>query len=177
MAAQLDRRPGDLERCCHVGVALLLFALGWFGRRKPASAPDWFTAHPVPWSGFTSPNSRPMPPRHGRAVTGPPTPKLNLPVDASGTPLPAPRAPGNGRRSNAPHRSLSGYTRRYGVISRARGATCPGFLNGGTWNDRSRLCQSNDSIAGGAGRAIIDAKFKAALLRFSARQYQRLLAL
>ena len=98
---------GDLEKCCHAGGALLLFALGWFRRRKPPTAPDWFTAHPVPSSGFTSRNSRPMPPRHGRAVTGPPTPKLNLPGIASGTPLPAPRGPGSGRCSNAPYRSSS----------------------------------------------------------------------
>jgi len=79
MVAELDRENGDLKECCHAGVALLLFALGWLRRRKPASAPDSFTAHPVPLSGFTSPNSRRMPPRHGRGVTAPPRPKSKLP--------------------------------------------------------------------------------------------------
>src|SRR6266478_530781 len=102
MVAELDRQTGDFEKCCHAGVALLLFALDWLRRRKPASAPDWFTAHPVPLSGFTSPNSRPMPPRRGRGVTGPPRPKSRLPSVASGRPLPEPRGPDNGRCSNAP---------------------------------------------------------------------------
>src|SRR6266478_4873293 len=63
MVAELDRENGDLKECCHAGDALLLFALGWLRRRKPPSAPGWFTAHPVPLSGFTSPNSRQVPPR------------------------------------------------------------------------------------------------------------------
>ena len=103
MAAQLDLpTKGNYKKCCHAGDALLLFALGWFRRRKPPGAPDSFTAHPVPLSGFTSPNSRRMQPRPGRGVTGPPKPKSKLPGVASGTSLPAPRGPGSGRCSNAP---------------------------------------------------------------------------
>ena len=108
---------GDLKKCCHAGDALLLFALGWFRRRKPPSAPDSFTAHPVPLSGFTSPNSRRMPPRPGRGVTGPPRPKSKLPGVALRRPLPELRGPGSGRCSNAPHRSSSGCTRKYSVIA------------------------------------------------------------
>jgi hypothetical protein len=109
MVAQLDPgTKGIYKKCCHAGDALLPFALGWLRRRKPPSAPALFTAHPVPLSGFTSPNSRRTPPRHGRGVTGPPRPKSRLPSVASGTRLPEPRGPGNGRCSNAPHRSSSG---------------------------------------------------------------------
>jgi hypothetical protein len=108
MVALLDRgQTGDFEKCCHAGGALLLFALGWLRRRKPPSAPGSFTAHPVPLSGSTSPNSRPMPPRHGRGATEPPRPKSKLPSAASGTGRPAPRGPDSGRCSNAPHLSSS----------------------------------------------------------------------
>ena len=103
MAAQLDLpTKGNYKKCCHAGDALLLFALGWPRRRKPPNAPDSFTAHPVPLSGFTSPNSRRMQPRPGRGVTGPPRPKSKLPGVALRRPLPAPRGPGSGRCSNAP---------------------------------------------------------------------------
>jgi len=137
MAAQLDGNKGDLEKCCHAGDALLPFASGLLRRRKPASAPDWFTAHPVPSSGFTSPNSRPMPPRHGRAVTGPPRPKSRLPGAASGTRLPEPRAPGSGRCSNAPHRRT--------LQRPLRAQAMPLGLGAGNGPDPPALCQSKFS--------------------------------
>src|ERR1700694_106736 len=96
----LDKR--GFEKCCHAGDALLLFALGWLRTRKPPSTPDSFTAHPVPLSGFTSPNSRRLPPRHGRGVTGPPTPRSKRRGVVSKARLPKPRRPLIGERSNAP---------------------------------------------------------------------------
>jgi hypothetical protein len=39
------------------------------------------------------------------------------------------------------------------------------------WSEpESSLCTSKDAVAGTAGRAIIDAKFKAGLFQFDARQ-------
>jgi hypothetical protein len=63
------------SKCCYVGYALRPFALGWRRARKPPGTGDWFTAHPVPSSGFMSPGFRNPPQRCGREATAPPTPR------------------------------------------------------------------------------------------------------
>jgi hypothetical protein len=90
---------GDRE-CCHVGDALLSFALRWFRGRKLPSARGLFAARHVPWSGSTSRGSRNPPPRCGREATGPPTPRSRRPGVASGMHRPKPRRRLIGRRSS-----------------------------------------------------------------------------
>src|ERR1700694_828262 len=68
-------RAGGAERCCHVGDALLPFALVWLRKRKPLNAPASFIALPAPLFGTTSPNFQRPPLKCGHGVTGPPTPR------------------------------------------------------------------------------------------------------
>ena len=110
MVALLESGQGVSRKCCHAGGALLLFAWGWFRTRKPPNTPASSTAHPVALSGFTSPNSPRLPPRHGRGAMGSPRPKSKLPCVASKTRLPKPPGPGIGRCNNAAfHCSIGMY--------------------------------------------------------------------
>ena len=91
---------GESKTCCRAGDVLLPFALAWLRARKPPSTPDSFTAHPVPLSDFTSPNSRRLPPRRGREAMGQLKPRSRRPGIVSKPRQPKPRRPRIGRRSS-----------------------------------------------------------------------------
>jgi hypothetical protein len=96
-----------LERCCHVGDALLLSVFGWLRASKPPSTLESFTAHPVRLFGFTSPSSRPPPPRCGHETTGRRRPRSRRRVIVSKTRPTRPRKPRVGRHSNSPSASAA----------------------------------------------------------------------
>jgi hypothetical protein len=133
-----------LERCCHVGDALLSSVFGWFRASKPPSTLGSFTAHPVRLFGFTSPSSRRPPPRCGHETTGRRRPRSRRRVIVSKTRPTRPRKPRVGQYSNSTSASAAArgsvgqaspapFSRRAGqgcAAAKGRGDAWPGHRSG-----------------------------------------------
>src|SRR5882724_7638235 len=125
-------RGEGAEECFYVGGALLPFALDFVFKRKPVNDRGSFIAPPAPSFDITSPNIRPRPPRCGREVTAPPTPKSKPGGVVSRMFLPRRRRPRGGRRSKNRRSSW-----RCARPRRPRRCVVP--ANAGTHNHRSLL--------------------------------------